>query len=50
VAEFLTLGVHVWDHRPDVLDGGMTGDYAQYSLLHLAPCMYDPDEPIVPQG
>lgn len=50
MAEFLTLGAHVWDHKPDILDGGMTGEYAQYCLLHRAPRMYDPDEPAVPQG
>jgi hypothetical protein len=24
VAEFLTLGAHVWDYRLDILDGRMT--------------------------
>lgn len=33
------------DYRVDILDGGMTTEYAQYCVIHPTPLMFDLDEP-----
>lgn len=44
--KFTSLGFVMLDYRVDVLDAGTTLEYGQYILEHLAPRLFDPDEPI----